>query len=228
MSEANSNNMRSVEVPRFRADIGIDPFNADTRNWKNGPQLLHKICLIGCSFRTVAEWQERLNEAEQIIRANLPNPNIFGANAVLGESVTQQFEVGLAFTVINSNVRSDKYSQTELEASVALWFLVRAVASRRDGDELRAEHYEKQSLWCLLQFFSSRGEKLGVRTEKKRRSTSSSVGGKKRAQPYNQRVSAAISEYRSGEWVSKNQAAEDLAARHALAPSTVRKRLKGI
>lgn len=228
MSEANSNKMRSVEVPRFRADFGIDPFDADTRQWQAGPQLLHKICLLVCPFKTVAEWQERLNEAEQIIRTNIPNLNVGGTSAVVGESVTQLQEVGLAFTLIISNVRSGKYSPTELEASVALWFVIRAVVTRRDGDHLQAEHFEKQSLWCLLQDFFHRGEKLGVRTEKKRRSISSSVGGKQRAEPYNQRISAAISDYQSGKWTSKNQAADVLAARHSLAQSTVRRKLKGI
>ena len=228
MIEATSRNMVSVEVPRFQADGGLDPFDVDTRLWKDGPRLLHKICLLVCPFRTVAEWQERLNEAEQIIRTNPPNPSIPVASAVVGEGATQRFEVGLAFTLINSVVRSEKYSQTELEASVALWFLVRAVVARQGGDDLLAEHYEKQSLWCLLQVFSSRGEKLGVRMEKKRRSISSSVGGKKRAQPTNQRIAAAISEYRNAEWVSKNEAAEELAVRHSLGPRIIRKKLKGI
>lgn len=228
MLEATSKGAMPVEVPRFSADLGINPFDADTQNWKEGPRLLHKMCLIGCSFRTVAEWQERLKQAEQIIRTNIPKPSVFGAATVVGESITQRFEVGLAFLLVSSNERSDKCSSGELEASVALWFLVRAVLARQEGDQFRSEHFEKQCLWCLLTIFSLKGQSLGVRVEKKRRSVSSSVGGKKRAEPYNRRMALALSDYRRGTWPSKNQASRILGARYALAPTTVRDRLKGI
>lgn len=208
-------------VPELAVAPRLDPFEGIEFQTASA-RLAAEIALRNCAFRSTPAWMLRLSEVERVLSDNLakvvePSGRACGAQCRIEN-------IGLAFAITEPLYPSDQFPSVELHASLALLLLVHSELARKEGQVVRAELLEKQALWCLVHLTTEGGRRL----EHRRRSKSASVGARVLHEPHYRRKAAALQDYESGAWESKNQAAGALAKKHALAVSTVRKMLQGI